>query len=433
MHRVRVQSLTAQDIAQLKPSPQQILNGEAHNWYRIILGFSDHLVAELLDEFQLQRGDLVLDPFCGSGTTLVECMKRGIDSIGIDANPSSHFAAQVKTNWRLLPERLRELTDDIRVRYRRTLSRKGDHEADGTYRYLTESGMVARGWISEKPLRKAIATKHAIASLATTAPYRRALTLALVAEVVGSASNVKFGPELYCGKKKGDHDVLGGFTNRVDRIAADLERLRRLDRGSARVFLGDARACAEVLGKEGVNDIAAVICSPPYPTEHDYTRNSRLELAFLEEVFNVDSLRVIKRGMIRSHTKGIYSTDDDSVRVKSNIRIQQIASSLRRKVRDKTYGFARFYPTVVTEYFGGMKRHLETLFEVLRPGAPCAFVLGDQSSYQRVHISTAELLGELATEVGFVNPTIRHWRDRWATATAKTVSENILVIRKPLR
>src|SRR3990170_1625393 len=67
--------------------PQRFMNGEIHDWYRIVLGYPDHLVSYLLDEFQLKPGQLILDPFCGTGTTLIECMKRQIDSVGIDANP----------------------------------------------------------------------------------------------------------------------------------------------------------------------------------------------------------------------------------------------------------------------------------------------------------------------------------------------------------
>jgi hypothetical protein len=35
---------------------------------------------------------LVLDPFCGTGTTLVECKKKGTSSVGIEAHPMGHFA-----------------------------------------------------------------------------------------------------------------------------------------------------------------------------------------------------------------------------------------------------------------------------------------------------------------------------------------------------
>jgi hypothetical protein len=59
-------------LANVKARAQQFVNGEVHDWYRILLGYSDHLVSNLLDRFDLDPTDCVLDPFCGSGTTLVD-------------------------------------------------------------------------------------------------------------------------------------------------------------------------------------------------------------------------------------------------------------------------------------------------------------------------------------------------------------------------
>jgi hypothetical protein len=413
-----------------KPSPQTILNGEVHNWYRMILGFSDHLVSDLLDEFEIEPGDVVLDAFCGSGTTLVECKKRGVDAIGLDANPLSCFTSRVKTNWRLTSTRLRELLRETRTLYRDQLRRTTLLSSDPTYQYLSQSGMIERGWISDEPLRKAIATKAAIWRLRTTEPYRAAMLLALIAEVVGVSSNVKFGPELYCGPKKSDSDVLEGFARRVELMASDIEKVRKLPGSSVTVIHGDARECQTIFAKsKGL--LAAAISSPPYPTEHDYTRNTRLELAFLEAVSDVESLRAIKRKMIRSHTKNIYHDDKDSQHVADHSRIQSLAIELRKRVEGKKHGFARYYPNVVTEYFGGMKRHLTGLFELLAPGAPCALVVGDQASYEQLHIPTAQLLASIGKEIGFEKIKVRHWRNRWSTSTAANICENILVLRKP--
>ena len=51
----------------------------------------------LLTALPMQRGTAVLDPFCGSGTTLVECQRRGIPAIGIDLNPIACLISRVKT------------------------------------------------------------------------------------------------------------------------------------------------------------------------------------------------------------------------------------------------------------------------------------------------------------------------------------------------
>ncbi len=65
----------------------QLGDRAAHDWYRFVLSFPPHLVRSYLDRFGANAHQRVLDPFCGTGTTLVECKKRGISSVGIDSNP----------------------------------------------------------------------------------------------------------------------------------------------------------------------------------------------------------------------------------------------------------------------------------------------------------------------------------------------------------
>jgi len=291
--------------------------------------------------------------------------------------------------------------------------------------------MIKRGWISREPLRKAIAIKNAIAALQIDKAYQDALTLSLIAEVVGRASNVKFGPELYCGPRKKDADVFEGFEKRVQAMAKDLGTLAQQPRATAIVLEGDARDAASVLEASGApGPYRALICSPPYPAEHDYTRNSRLELAFLEAVTDIQSLRQYKKRQLRSHTKGIYKEDNDSCHVANHTGIDAVANEIELNVRDKTHGFARLYSRVVREYFGGMKRHLVSVARVLAPGASCAYVLGDQSGYAGVHIPTAELLAQVAGECGYQVVGIRPWRARWSTTTSKNIQENILLLKR---
>src|SRR5262249_22268001 len=78
----------------------------AHDWYRFVLSFPPHLVRAYLERFGLGPRQRVLDPFCGTGTTLVECKKLGIPSVGVEANPLAHFASRVKLDWSPDPQRL---------------------------------------------------------------------------------------------------------------------------------------------------------------------------------------------------------------------------------------------------------------------------------------------------------------------------------------
>ncbi len=49
-----------------------------HDWYGFVLAFPPHLVRAYLSRFAVAAGQCVLDPFCGTGTTLVECQKAAI-------------------------------------------------------------------------------------------------------------------------------------------------------------------------------------------------------------------------------------------------------------------------------------------------------------------------------------------------------------------
>ena len=408
-------------------SPQRILNGEVHNWYRIVLGYSDHLVSNLLHEFRLGIGHRVLDPFCGTGTTMVECLKHGIDCTGIDANPSSCLAARVKTDWNLSPEHLAELADEVARRRPMHMRRTKAYRNDPAYAYLETSGMIERGWISEQPLREALAIKASIQEIRTSNRYREALTLALLSTVVAEASNVKFGPEIYCTAPRLHFHVFESFKERIQVMLEDITIIEGLKRGQCHVICGDSRDLSSLLKKRVAYD--CIICSPPYPAEHDYTRNSRLELAFLGLVDNNDDVRAIKRSMIRCHTKGLYSDDNDRHHIKCVKAIRALADQLAHRARGRTDGFAQRYSVVVQEYFGGMYRHLVSVRTRLKSKAMCAYVVGDQAPYLQVHIPTARILSSLARDAGFEVLEIRRWRSRRSTVTARLIEENILVLR----
>jgi hypothetical protein len=77
-----------------------------HSWYRFVLSFPPHLVRHYLNEFKVGAGENVLDPFCGTGTTIVESKLQGKTGIGFEANPFPHFASSVKVDWDIDPNEL---------------------------------------------------------------------------------------------------------------------------------------------------------------------------------------------------------------------------------------------------------------------------------------------------------------------------------------
>jgi hypothetical protein len=181
------------------------------------------------------------------------------------------------------------------------------------------------------------------------------------------------------------------------------------------------------------DSIDAVITSPPYPNEKDYTRTTRLESVLLGFIRSKQDLRGLKQDLVRSNTRGVYILDRDDLLVADHDEIQDIAEAIekRRIALKKTSGFEKLYARVTKLYFGGMLRHLSELRSVLRPGAHLAYVVGDQASYLRVMIRTGQLLASIADSLGYEVVGIDLFRTRLSTATKEQLREEVVLLRWP--
>ena len=422
----------------LKPEDRAV-----HDWYRFVLSFPSHLVRDYLAAFGVDSTQRVLDPFCGTGTTLVECKKLGIPSVGIERNPMAGFASHTKLDWSVDPD---------------TLVSHAKRVADGVVDQLKDQGiddfgggplfdshdpprtdlrtlspdrlsLLLRDSISPLPLHKTLLLLDALERHRDDAVYAHE-RLALAAALVSEVGNLHFGPEVGVGRVQEDAPVVGPWLDRVRAMGDDLATLRRPAETEATVHVADARRLEEFLEPSSVD---AVITSPPYPNEKDYTRTTRLESVLLGFVRDKQSLRGLKQGLVRSNTRSVYKADADDVLVAGHEGIQRIARLIeeRRIELGKTSGFERQYARVTRLYFGGMVRHLASLRSRLRPGARLAYVVGDQASYLRVMIRTGQILGELAQSLGYELTAIDLFRTRIATASRQHLREEVVQLRWP--
>ena len=178
-----------------------------------------------------------------------------------------------------------------------------------------------------------------------------------------------------------------------------------------------------------------VVTSPPYPNEKDYRRTTRLESVVLGMINDAGELRALKKGMVRSNTRGVYKVDDDDLAIDGHTGIAEIADAIERRRIElgKTSGFERMYARVVRLYIGGMARRLAAMRTVLRPGARLAYVVRDQASYLRVMIRTGQILAGIAESLGNELVGIDLFRTRLATATRAQLREEVVVLRWPGR
>ena len=83
---IGVQAKPLYTNAQMNKLPPE--DHPVHDWYRFVLSFPPRLVREYLQRFGIRPEQQVLDPFCGTGTIVVECKKLGIASVGTEPMPA---------------------------------------------------------------------------------------------------------------------------------------------------------------------------------------------------------------------------------------------------------------------------------------------------------------------------------------------------------
>lgn len=236
-----------------------------HSWYSYKHGYSRDLAAHLIKHFDLRKGQWVLDPFCGGGTTLLACKELGINAEGYDILPFSTFLSNVKlTDYD---------ADGIRSELRAL--RSPDHITP-TAIDLPDIPLVEKAFSPE--VRSTLLALKARVEGISDRKVRFLFRLAFLSIVESVSNTMKDGGFLRIVRRDIDPGSIESLL--IDKINLMLGDVIQADvarpDGKVKTFarLGDARK----LPTTRIFD--AVISSPPYPNRHDYTRIYSLEMVF---------------------------------------------------------------------------------------------------------------------------------------------------------
>ncbi|MBM4360060.1 MAG: hypothetical protein FJ096_18295 [Deltaproteobacteria bacterium] len=215
----------------------------------------------------------VLDPFCGSGTVLVEARLAGLRAIGIDANPLAVALANLKTSS--FPERELERLVGEAERIAEEADARRKAKAGATRNY----GEPDRALFDAHVLFELDGLRAGIGRLPRS-KVRDALWLALSSILI----KVSRSPG-ESGDAEAPRRLAGGFTlrmfrRRVEELARQLDAFARLvPRGvpPARALVGDARSLDAVPS----SSVDLVVTSPPYPGVYDYVAHHATRLRWL--------------------------------------------------------------------------------------------------------------------------------------------------------
>ena len=280
--------------------PERERTKHVHRLHPYLGKFIPQLVEALLER-HLPRGGRVLDPFAGSGTTLVQALESGLDACGADVAPFNCLLMRVKTreyNPFVLESELRE-----------ALARLDAFE--GTRPEGPVSPFM-RDWYAPRAAAELLFFRGLVKD------YQNADVLRVV--LARAARSARRAPhfdldfprapqrsEYWCHKHRKTCTPVGEARRFLRRYALDtLARIREFSRvrargRSAEVVHGDARE----LDFGGRFD--GVVTSPPYPGLIDYHEQHRYayELLGLEELRELELGKGTSRAALTAYCEGV--------------------------------------------------------------------------------------------------------------------------------
>ena len=254
-----------------------------HRWFRLTPSFGPHLVGHLLDKFAASAQSVVLDPFCGAGTTPIECKRQGLRCYGFEINPVLQFVGNQTLFWAFDVESLRQSLGRLKQRYQKRRRRlKGVSLADSGLK-IPPIHRVDRWW-REDVLKDLLVLKKAIVSgRGENAEEVKFFQLGLLAVLVPELTNVSLGRlQLHFINRDDDEiSVWDSFAERILLMIDDLEGVSNLQGSRQEIFLQNS-AAVQPHDYDWRADI--VITSPPYPNRYSYVWNTRPHLYMLDYI-----------------------------------------------------------------------------------------------------------------------------------------------------
>ena len=392
-------------------------------WFRYPAGFASDYVRLLVDHLGLREG-VLLDCFMGSGVTGTAALSRGLTFGGIEAHPLIAELATLKLLTPIDAGKLKSAAKTIAAAPRAPCAAAG------------ETSLVKRSFPGDV-LGDLVAMREAIKGLDDT-DTACALKWALLG-TLRDVADVKVGwPYQRPGvaRRPRYKDARQRFIARADIIAEDV-RPEHPEVASPVIVVGDASTAH---AWQPIPRAHGCITSPPYLNNFDYADATRLELYFWGDVSTWREMcEWVRSDMVIATTQqsSKQSKEDALARLTDDhgqvgAQISGLARQLLR-MRVERGGRTKEYDQVVPPYFVAMADVLTHLHAKLEPGARAVWLVGDSAPYG-VHIDTPDLIGKLATSLGFEfeqDILLRRRGRRWNRTLTRELSERMIVLHKP--
>jgi len=375
------------------PEPQFVLDGRCvefpdglrtaeftHTMHRFPGKFVPQVARELLMLVEANEQSLIADPFCGSGTSLVEASLSGIPTVGVDYDPLAVLISTAKT-VALSTAQLADLR-----RYWAGKIGEGDtadllHDVPNLHHWFKPAIARQLAFIKEKALKIEDEAARAFSVVVLSSIIRRVSNADDQTQKTYVSGTLKKTPPM-------PRELFPAFLDKALKGMGDYAICRR---APVVVQRADARTWRSSRPVDGI------VTSPPYIDSIDYVYNQMLEYFWLYELLGIASVDEVRE--LRKKPVGFRRSDVDAGLERLSRKSPVVAELLEPFVTTIRAVSAKEAENVIG-YFEDFSKHLQVAKRSMRPGGVYALVIGE-SHIRGVTIPTPTILSALFEAHGF--------------------------------
>lgn len=365
--------------------------------------YNPQIVKGVLDYMGVKSGTRILDPFCGSGTTMVECVHHGYSSIGTDINPMAVYISNTK---------IRSLAIDtgyVRNYVNKIMEKGINYELPSDLAVPEEQSRLEylKRWVPNETLRILEGVKELLKQEPDEVSDFLKLT---ISDLIREYSNQE-PSDLRIRKRISpfpELPLLEAWKQNVERYLEAIsgaQAIRQYEVEFGKAVLCDIRKEYKILENEKFD---AIITSPPYATALPYIDTQRISLVWLGlcppgEIMLLESRLIGSREFISTEKKQ-WLAEMAGNRVELPVEIDELIEGLTNDLQH-TDGFRKqAVPILLYRYFVDMKRMFINTLELIKEGGKFGLVVGNNKTTiggSKHIIDTPRLLSLIANDCGW--------------------------------
>ena len=358
-----------------------------HSYHRYPAKFIPQLAARLIKE-NSQVGELVCDPFMGSGTTLVEAIVNDRRTYGTDINPVAVMITRAKTTP-IDPQSLESKISTLKGIIKSYLTDENKQtlllKRDDDFRVVFSENKRIDYWFPEKQKHDLAIILSGIMTIIEDENVRNFLLCAFSSILKGCSRWMMKSIKPTVDKNKTINDAYRSFfinTQRMLKKNTQFWKILEKKKKKVDCTIDNVNAHKMRLNNDSV---ALIVTSPPYVTSYEYADLHQLTAIWLRYTENLSEFRTKFIGSIQKKEL------TEEVRLYSNLG-KTIADELRLTDKREANG--------VEKYFFDMQKCFEEMYRILKFGGRISIVIGD-TDIKKVKICNADVFLQTLEQIGF--------------------------------